>query len=51
MILLSNLNTMKTRIISIAQILLGAFFIAMTESDIQLGFGLVLLTQGIYNYE
>lgn len=39
------------KVISVVQIFLGVFFLLNSASDIQLGFGLVLVTQGLLNYE
>lgn len=47
---MKNLDTL-TQLSLFVQLLLGGFFLAMVKSDIQLGFGLVLLTQFFMNWK
>lgn len=44
------MNVFK-KIISIGSILAGVMFLFSSASDIQLGFGLVLLSNGILNWQ
>lgn len=48
-ILFFNFLTMLKKIIPVVQIVAGLLFLLSTRSDIQLGFGVVLLTNGIVN--
>lgn len=48
---MSKFNTIFKKVVATAQITIGVFFLLMMAGDIQLGFGLVLLTQGLLNYE
>jgi len=45
------MTNLKSKIIAILQVLAGIFFLFNATSDIQLGFGVLLLTQGGYNWK
>lgn len=42
------MNTFK-KIVAVGSIIIGAVFLVAGGSDIQLGFGLVLISNGIFN--
>lgn len=47
----SGFRTPFKRIVAVATVLLGVFFLLNSGSDIQLGFGFVLISQGLLNWD